>query len=134
MKKSLYMIVLLLINTLTHAGNMNPQVSDDSLQKLYSELHYLREVGLEIHAKYDLKKNPEQARFCGGEYGYVSTRAKATIGIANRLRSDNREEYIQTGWKALECASCRGDVKSCDAIPPTLDVIKAEFKAKQSAQ
>jgi hypothetical protein len=118
------------------AGGVPPGVyqhSDDTLQKLYAELHYLNQVGREIHQKYDdkIKADPAQMRFCLGEYSYISSRAKATIGIANRLGGPNREEYINTGWHALECIKCSGDVSHCDAIPPTLETIKAEYKSQQ---
>lgn len=128
---------LLLLSSISHAGGLPAGVyqhSDDTLQKLYSELHYLNQVGHEIHQKYDEKvaADPTQLRFCQGEYGYISSRAKATIGIANRLDSPNKEEYIATGWQAYECIKCTGEISSCDAIPPTLETIKAEYKAQQS--
>lgn len=127
---------LLFVSFSALAGGQPPGVyqhSDDTLQKLYSELHYLNQAGREIHQKYDEKiaADPAQMRFCQGEYGYISSRAKATIGIANRLESPNKDEYIATGWKALECIKCGGEVSHCDAIPPTLDTIKAEYKAQQ---
>lgn len=126
---------LLLFTFSVQAEPLPPGVyhfSDDSLQKLYSELHYLNQVGREIHQKYDdkLKQDPLQIRYCEGEYGYIETRAKATIGIANRLDSPNKDEYIATGWKAYECISCTGDISTCDAIPPTLETIKTEYKAQ----
>lgn len=134
--KILITIIAMLVTTAVMAGGQ-PGVyrhSDDTLQKLYAELHYLNQIGREIHAKYDdkLKADPAQMRFCQGEYSFISTRAKATIGIANRLDSPNKEEYIATGWKAYDCIKCSGDVNSCDAIPPTLETIKAEYKAKQT--
>jgi hypothetical protein len=127
---------LLLLSFTAHAGGLPAGVyrhSDDTLQKLYSELHYLNQVGHEIHMKYDdkVKADPTQMRFCQGEYGYISSRAKATIGIANRLDSPNKEEYIATGWKAFECIKCSGKVTDCEAIPPTLETIKAEYKAQK---
>ncbi|MTI63953.1 hypothetical protein [Methylophaga sp.] len=127
---------LLFVSFSTLAGGLPAGVyqhSDDTLQKLYSELHYLNQAGREIHQKYDdkIKADPSQMRFCQGEYGYISSRAKATIGIANRLDSPNKEEYIATGWKAFECIKCSGEVSHCDAIPPTLETIKAEYKARQ---
>ena len=127
------LLSLLFLCPAVFAGNISSQYSGDSLQKLYAELHYLREVGIEIHQKYDLKKNPDQLRFCKGEYGYISTRAKSTIGIANRLPSPHKEEYIAAGWKAYECSQCTGNIEACDAVPPALETIKAEFKEKQSA-
>lgn len=135
MKLSL-LFSLLVLSLTAHAGG-GPNAyrhSDDTLQKLYSELHYLNQAGRQIHQKYDedIAQNPEQLRFCMGEFGYISSRAKATIGIANRLDSPNKEEYIATGWKAFECIKCTGDVTECDAIPPTLETIKTEYKALQS--
>lgn len=134
--KFLTTIAALLMTSVVMAGGQ-PGVyrhSDDTLQKLYAELHYLNQVGREIHAKYDDKvaADPTQMRYCRGEYSYIGSRARATIGIAGRLDSPNREEYIATGWKAFDCIKCSGDVSSCDAIEPTLDTIKAEYKAQQS--
>ena len=108
--------------------------SGDTLQKLYSELHYLRQAGIEIHQKFDVNNDLSQLKACQSEYGYISTRAKATIGIANRLDSPNKQEYIDTGWKAFDCIKCTGHVESCDAIPPTLETIKAEFKELKAQQ
>jgi hypothetical protein len=133
--KQLLAFILLTLTFTAFADNLPPGVyrqSGDTLQKLYSELHYLNQVGREIHEQYDakLKEDPMQIRYCEGEYSYIETRAKATIGIANRLDSPHKEEYIATGWKAYECISCNGDVSKCDAIPPTLETIKDEYKAK----
>lgn|GEM_PF-673381 len=131
-------IVSLFLFTFTaQAGGLPPGVyrhSEDTLQKLYAELHYLNQVGREIHQKYDDKmaEDPTQIRFCQGEYGYIDARASATIGIANRLDSPNKEEYIATGWQAYECIKCSGSVDKCDAIPATLETIKAEYKAQQT--
>jgi hypothetical protein len=130
-------VSLFLLSFTAHAGGLPPGVyrhSDDTLQKLYAELHYLNQVGREIHLKYDDKtaEDPSQMRFCEGEYGYIGSRARATIGIANRIDSQHKEEYIATSWKAFECIKCGGEVSSCDVIPPTLDTIKAEYKAQQA--
>lgn len=116
------------------AGGTVYRHSGDTLQKLYSELHYLNQVGHEIHNKYDEKmaEDPQQLRFCEGEYGYVGTRARATIGIANRLESPNKEEYIAAGWKAYQCIQCSGEVSHCDAVPPALETIKLEYQSTQS--
>jgi hypothetical protein len=134
--KKVILLTALLISPVIWAGGQpgGYRLSDDTLQKLYAELHYLNQVGREIHAKYDdkIEADLQQMRFCRGEYGYIGSRAKATIGIASRLDSPNREEYIATGWKAFDCIKCNGQVSSCDAIPPTLKTIKAEFKAQQS--
>ncbi len=134
--KKLILMIALFTSPIVWAGGQPGAYrhSDDTLQKLYAELHYLNQVGREIHAKYDekLKADPQQMHFCQGEYGYISSRAKATIGIANRLDSPNKEEYIATGWKAYECIKCSGEVSKCDAIEPTLETIKAEYKAQQS--
>lgn len=134
--KKLTLLIALFISPIVWAGGPPGAYrhSDDTLQKLYAELHYLNQVGREIHAKYDdkLKADPQQMRFCRGEYGYISSRAKATIGIANRLDSPNQDEYIATGWKAFQCIKCSGQVSDCDAIPPTLEMIKAEYKKQQS--
>jgi len=116
------------------AGGTVYRHSGDTLQKLYSELHYLNQVGHEIHNKYDekLAEDPQQLRFCKGEYGYVGTRARATIGIANRLESPDKEEYIAAGWKAYQCIQCSGEVSHCDAVPPALETIKLEYESIQS--
>lgn len=126
-------IVGLIISSVAIAGQPNGvyQHSGDTLQKLYAELHYLNQAGREIHAKYDAKiaEDPIQSRYCLGEYGYIGSRARATIGIANRIESPNKETYIQTGWSAYQCIQCSGDVAECDAIPATLELIKEEYKA-----
>jgi len=127
----LFLLPLLMLSFSAQAG-ANYRHSDDTLQKLYSELHYLNQAGREIHQLFDVNNDKSQLRSCQAEYGYISTRAKATIGIANRLESPHQEEYIATGWKALDCIKCTGDVTSCDAIPPTLEKIKEEFKQKRA--
>jgi hypothetical protein len=132
--KLILTISFLFVSLNVHAGGVYRH-SGDTLQKLYAELHYLNQVGHEIHDKYDIKEGDVvQLSACKSEYGYIATRAKATIGIANRLDSPNKEEYIATGWKAYECIKCTGDVKSCDAIPPTLETIKQEFKQQRAQQ
>lgn len=119
---------LLFMASIAHADPAIYRHSDDTLQKLYSELHYLNKVGHEIHEKYDLSQDKSQLKACQEEYDYIGSRARATIGIANRIESPNKEEYIATGWKAYGCIKCTGDVNNCDAVPPTLETIKAEFK------
>ena len=133
MRLSLFLVSMIFSVTAIAGGNVYRH-SDDTLQKLYSELHYLNQVGHEIHNSYDEKvaNDPQQLRFCEGEYGYVGTRARATIGIANLIESPNKEEYIATGWKAYQCIKCSGDISHCDAIPPALETIKAEYNALQS--
>lgn len=133
MKASLFLVSIIFSVTATAGGTVYRH-SDDTLTKLYSELHYLNQVGHEIHNKYDDKvaKDPQQLRFCEGEYGYVGSRARSTIGIANRIESPNKDEYIAAGWKAYQCIKCSGEVSHCDAIPPALETIKAEYDALQS--
>src|SRR5690554_1807083 len=127
--------MLLFTSLSTQAGGIVYRHSDDTLQKLYSELHLLNQVGREIHTKYQIEVGDiAQLQACKAEYGYITTRAKATIGIAGRIDSPNREAYLDTGWKALECITCTGDVSSCDAIPPTLETIKAEFMQQREQQ
>lgn len=133
MRITVFLISMIMSVTALAGGNAYRH-SDDTLQKLYSELHYLNQVGHEIHNNYDAKlaEDPQQLRFCEGEYGYVGSRARATIGIANRIESPNKEEYIAAGWKAYQCIQCTGEVSHCDAIPPALETIKAEYDALQS--
>lgn len=124
--------LLLLSSVMVEAGTVYRH-SGDTLQKLYAELHYLNEAGREIHEKYD-ETDALQMKACSSEYGYISTRAKATIGIANRIDSPNKQEYIDTGWYAYNCIRCSGDVADCDHIPPTLETIETEFRSLQSSQ
>jgi len=121
----------MMVTSSVSAGGQAYRHSDDTLQKLYAELHYLNQVGREIHSKYDAKlvEDPSQIRFCEGEYGYIGSRARATVGIANRIESPNKDEYTATAWKAYQCIQCDGEVSHCDAVPPTLDTIKAEYEA-----
>lgn len=133
MRLTIFLLGTIISFTAIAGGNVYRH-SDDTLQKLYSELHYLNQAGREIHNKYDAKlaEDPQQIRFCEGEYGYIGSRARATIGIANRIESPNKEAYIAAGWKAYQCIQCSGEVSHCDAIPPALETIEAEYKALQS--
>ena len=134
--KTLTAIIIPALLFSTPAFAMNSTYSGDSLTKLYAELHYLHEVGQEIHQKYDekLAENPAQIQFCKGEYNYLLGRAKAAVGMANRLFSEHKDEYVSAAWKALECVSCQGDVNSCDAVPPALKTMEEEYKASKAAQ
>lgn len=130
MKFCIFLCAMLVSSSL-YAGGQVYRHSDDTLQKLYAELHYLNQIGHEIHDKYDQKiaEDPQQLRFCQGEYGYIASRARATVGIANRLESPNKEAYIAAGWKAYQCIECSGEVTHCDAIPPVLETINDEYQA-----
>lgn len=127
-------LLAMIVSTTALAGGQPYRHSDDTLQKLYAELHYLNQAGREIHGKYDdmMSEDPSQIRFCEGEYGYIGSRARATVGIANRIESPNKDEYTATAWKAYQCIQCDGEVSHCDAVPPTLETIKTEYEALHS--
>lgn len=119
-------LLLLIAPFYSHAGGPNLPYSGDSLHKYYVELHYLYETGLTIHQQYDTSDR-SQLKACQSEYGFISTRAKTLIGIANRLDHPDQKELISTGWAALGCIKCTTDVSLCDPIPATLEKVEKEL-------
>lgn len=125
--KYLFISLLLFISpSLTVAGGVSSSYSGDSLHKYYVELHYLYETGLAIHQQFDTSDR-STLKACQSEWGFISTRAKTLIGIANRLQHPNQKELIATGWAALGCVKCTSDVDVCDPIPATLKKVEHEL-------
>lgn len=111
--------------------------SGDSLQKLYLEMKYLYQTGVDIHLRYD-PTDREQLKACTNEHGYISTRAKSLVGIANRLNHPAKEKLIDAAWQAYSCVKCSSSMSSCEAIPEELKKIKnimaTEYKEKNLTQ
>jgi len=124
--KYLSFLLLFISSTSTFAGGLVSSYSGDSLHKYYVELHYLYETGLSIHQQYDTSDR-STLKACQSEWGFISTRAKTLIGIANRLNHPNKQELVSTGWAALGCVKCTSDVSVCDPIPATLEKVKQEL-------
>jgi len=124
--KYVYFLLILLTPISTYAVGPVSSFSGDSLHKYYVELYYLHETGLEIHQQFDTSDRTT-LKACQSEWGYVSTRAKTLIGIANRLNHPNKDELIATGWAALGCVKCTSDVSVCDPIPATLKKVEQEL-------
>ncbi len=124
--KYLSFLLLFISSTSTFAGGPVSSYSGDSLHKYYVELHYLYETGLSIHQQYDTSDR-STLKACQSEWGFISTRAKTLIGIANRLNHANKQELVSTGWAALGCVKCTSDVSVCDPIPATLEKVKQEL-------
>jgi hypothetical protein len=133
--KYLYISLLLFISpSLSLAGGVSSSYSGDSLHKYYVELHYLYETGLAIHQQFDTSDR-STLKACQSEWGFISTRAKTLIGIANRLQHPNKDELIASGWAALGCVKCTSDVEVCTPIPATLKKVEQELlEARKNQQ
>ena len=123
------LFVILLCMTLT--AQSASSYSEDSLRKIYLEMRYLYQLGLDIHQRYDFNDR-EQIGKCNFEVGHNSTRAKSLIGSVNRIDYPDKEQLIDAAWAAYTCSSCKGDGKICDSIPEQLEKIKAVIKHEQS--
>jgi len=119
--KSIFLVFAVLLVSTANAGQ---QYSGDSIQKLYMEMQYLYHVGIEIHQQFPNTKDRAELKACTSEHGYISTRAKATVGIANRLDHPDKDEFINAAWRALNCAKCSSPMSSCDPLPDDLKNIK----------
>jgi hypothetical protein len=120
--KSIFLVLALLFASAANAGQ---QYSGDSIQKLYMEMHYLYQAGVGIHQQYPDTTDRAQLKACSSEHGYIGTRAKATVGIANRLEHPAKDELINAAWQALTCAKCSSPMSSCDPLPDDLKNIKS---------
>ncbi len=123
-----FLVFFLIVPFYANAGGPTSSFSGDSLHKYYVELYYLYDTGLAIHQEFDTS-DLSQLKACSSKYGYISTRAKTLIGIANRLNHPNKSELISTGWAALGCVKCTTDVSVCEPIPATLEKVKQELLA-----
>jgi len=119
-----YLIASLLILSSFSAVAADSSYSGDSLSKLYLEMKYLYHAGTEVHQQFTAKDRV-QLKACKDEYGYISTRARALVGMANRLNHPNKEEFIDAAWRAYACVTCGSPVSSCEALPDDLAKIKA---------
>ncbi len=122
------LISLLLISPFS-AFAAGSSYSGDSLQKLYLEMRYLHQAGVGIHQKYD-PSDSVQMKACDSEHGYIGTRARAAVGIANRLEHPAKEDFIQAAWQAYSCIKCTSPMSSCEALPNELKKIK-DIMAKE---
>jgi hypothetical protein len=132
--KPIYLVLALLLGSTANAGQ---QYSGDSIQKLYMEMQYLYQVGIGIHQQFPTTTDRAELKACTSEYGYIGTRAKATVGIANRLEHSAKEELIDAAWRALNCAKCSSPMSNCDPLPDDLKNIKnimAEDYRKQNLE
>jgi hypothetical protein len=132
--KPIYLVLALLLGSTANAGQ---QYSGDSIQKLYMEMQYLYQAGIGIHQQFPTTTDRAELKACTSEYGYIGTRAKATVGIANRLEHPAKEELINAAWRALSCAKCSSPLSSCDPLPDDLKNIKnimAEDYRKQNLE
>ena len=126
--QKLLFVVLLCMTLSAHSAS---SYSEDSLRKIYLEMHYLYQVGVDIHQRYDFSDR-EQIGKCNFEVGHNATRAKALIGSVNRIDYPDKEQLIDAAWAAYTCSSCKGDGKICDSIPKQLEQIKTILKQGQS--
>jgi len=119
-----HLLFTLLLLTPFYASAADSSYSGDSLQKLYLEMRYLHQTGVGIHQKYD-STDLVQLKACTSEHGYIGTRARSVVGIANRLNHPAKEEFIQAAWQAYSCIKCSSPMSSCESIPEELKKIKA---------
>jgi hypothetical protein len=126
--QKLLFVVVLCITLSAHSAS---SYSEDSLRKIYLEIRYLYQLGVDIHQRYDFNDR-EQIGKCKFEVGHNATRAKGLIGSVNRIDYPEKEQLIEAAWAAYSCSSCGGDGKVCDSIPEQLDIIKQVIKQGQS--
>lgn len=130
-----YLLLALLLLTPFYASAADSTYSGDSLQKLYLEIRYLYQTGVGIHQKYD-PSDLAQLKACTYEHGYIGTRARSVVGIANRLIHPAKEDFIKAAWQAYSCIKCSSPMSSCEPIPEELDKIKAimakEYQEQQN--
>lgn len=104
--------------------------SEDSLRHIYREMRLLYHIGIDIHQRYDLNVR-EQVGACNFEVGHNGSRARALVGMANRIEYPNKKELVQAAWAVYACSSCRGDGKACDTIAQQLDNIQQVIESGQ---
>lgn len=119
--KSISLVLTLLFSISANAGQ---QYSGDSMQKLYMEMQYLYQAGIGIHQQYPSTTDRAQLKACTSEHGYIGTRAKSTVGIANRMEHPAKVELVNAAWRALSCAKCSSPMSSCEQTPEDLKNIK----------
>ncbi|MBL1319823.1 MAG: hypothetical protein COA63_002005 [Methylophaga sp.] len=114
-------LFLLFISLTAHAAST---YSGDSLRKIYLEMRYLYQIGIDIHQRYDFS-DPAQISACNFEVGHNSTRAKNLIGATNRIEYPDKKALIDSAWAVYACSSCKGDASACVAIPEQLKQIRS---------
>ena len=119
-----YLLFTLLLLPSFYASAADSTYSGDSIQKLYLEIRYLHRTGVGIHQKYD-PSDLVQLKACTSEHGYIGTRARSVVGIANRLNHQAKEDFIKVAWQAYSCIKCSSPMSSCEPIPAELKKIKA---------
>lgn len=125
-----YLFILLLVPVSAYATS---SYSGDSLSKVYLEMRYLYQIGIDIHQRYDLT-DPIQVNACEFDVGHNSTRAKGLIGATNRIEYPDKEALIDTAWAVYACASCDTDGSSCDVVPDQLKQLRSFIKNQQTQQ
>jgi hypothetical protein len=118
---------LLVIVTSVHAAST---YSGDSLQKIYLEMRYLYQIGIDIHQRYDFN-DPMQFGQCKFEVGHNATRAKNLIGATNRIEYPDKKALIESAWAVYACSSCGSDVSSCDTISEQLKQLRNYIKEQR---
>lgn len=128
--QKLYLSILLLASVSAYAVS---SYSGDSLNKIYLEMRYLYQIGIDIHQRYDLT-DPLQINACELEVGHNSTRAKGLIGAANRIEYPDKEALIDTAWAVYACSSCIADGSSCDMVPSQMKQLRSYIKDQQASK
>ncbi len=124
------LIVLLLFTTSAHSAST---YSGDSLQKIYLEMRYLYQIGIDIHQRYDFN-DPVQFSQCKFEVGHNSTRAKNLIGATNRIEYSDKKALIKSAWEVYACSSCGSDISSCEMIPDQLKQLRSYIKQQRKSE
>lgn len=125
--KTLLQAILLLVFVPAYATS---SYSGDSLNKVYLEMRYLYQIGIDIHQRYDLT-DPAQINACQFEVGHNSTRAKNLIGATNRIEYPERKVLIDAAWAVYACASCGNDGSRCDEVAGQLKQLRSFIKNSQ---
>jgi hypothetical protein len=119
----MYKRLIPLLFLVPFSASADSSYSGDSLGKIYLEMRYLYELGLDIHEHYDLSDR-EQVGLCKFETGHNGTRARNLIGAVNRIDYPDKQVLIDAAWATYACSSCKKDASVCDTIPEQLDNIK----------
>lgn len=127
--RALLQIILLLVSVSAYATS---SYSGDSLNKVYLEMRYLYQIGIDIRQRYDLT-NPAQISACQFEVGHNSTRAKNLIGATNRIEYSEKKALIDAAWAVYACASCgTADGSHCNEITDQMKQLRSFIKDSQA--
>jgi hypothetical protein len=107
------------------AGGVAPNYiySGDSYRKMYAEMQFLYQLGIELRQKYDYS-DKSQVKICKDMDGFNLTRARNLIGLINRIGGEHRDELVAAGWDAYECARCGAQKNTCEKLPAHLERVK----------